>query len=114
MSHHKRGRAKNRRAGCLRCKPQKANGLKGSEANQTWQERKSRVSEREQVEAFLCKAHPLESEEDFWNGDRIFEQDCECSECGHWQENLAKSKVYEPKPLAAPLQPHQTYKASRN
>ncbi len=24
--HHKRGRPKNRRAGCLRCKPHKANG----------------------------------------------------------------------------------------
>lgn len=26
--HHKRGRPKNRRAGCLFCKPQKANGQK--------------------------------------------------------------------------------------
>jgi hypothetical protein len=26
MAHHKRRRAKNRRAGCLLCKPQKANG----------------------------------------------------------------------------------------
>jgi hypothetical protein len=25
--HHKRGRAKNRRAGCLMCKPHKANGV---------------------------------------------------------------------------------------
>jgi len=27
--HHKRGRPKNRRAGCLMCKPHKANGAKG-------------------------------------------------------------------------------------
>lgn len=26
--NHKRGRAKNRRAGCLMCKPHKANGVK--------------------------------------------------------------------------------------
>ncbi len=26
MAHHKRGRPKNRRAGCLHCKPHKANG----------------------------------------------------------------------------------------
>lgn len=26
MGHHKRGRAKNQRAGCLMCKPHKANG----------------------------------------------------------------------------------------
>ncbi len=26
--HHKRGRAKNRRAGCLMCKPHKMNGWK--------------------------------------------------------------------------------------
>jgi len=28
MAHHKRGRPKNRRAGCLLCKPHKANGAK--------------------------------------------------------------------------------------
>jgi hypothetical protein len=28
MANHKRGRAKNRRAGCLMCKPWKANGAK--------------------------------------------------------------------------------------
>ena len=31
MSHHKRKRPKNRRAGCLLCKPQKANGAKLSD-----------------------------------------------------------------------------------
>lgn len=29
MAHHKRRRPKSRRAGCLLCKPHKANGLKG-------------------------------------------------------------------------------------
>lgn len=28
MAHFKRGRAKNRRAGCLMCKPHKANGIR--------------------------------------------------------------------------------------
>lgn len=28
MAHHKRKRPKNRRAGCLMCKPHKANGVK--------------------------------------------------------------------------------------
>jgi len=48
MAHHKRGRAKNRRSGCLWCKPHKANGSKGSWNSQTYQEQKARVSEREQ------------------------------------------------------------------
>jgi hypothetical protein len=30
MGHHKRGRPKNRRAGCLLCKPWKVNGAGGS------------------------------------------------------------------------------------
>jgi hypothetical protein len=36
--HHKRRRPKNRRAGCLLCKPQKANGAKGTRAAKTRQE----------------------------------------------------------------------------
>jgi len=48
MSHHKRRRRKNARAGCLLCKPHKANGAKGTVDAQTWQERRARVSEREQ------------------------------------------------------------------
>ena len=31
MAHHKRRRPKNRRAGCLLCKPHKANGAKNRE-----------------------------------------------------------------------------------
>jgi len=44
--HHKRRRPKSRRAGCLLCKPWKANGAKGTEASQTFQERKARQLER--------------------------------------------------------------------
>lgn len=33
MANHKRGKAKNQRAGCLLCKPHKANGTKGSAAS---------------------------------------------------------------------------------
>jgi len=51
MAHHKRGKRKNRRSGCRLCKPHKANGSKGSLVHQTWQERKARLSEHEQVTA---------------------------------------------------------------
>ena len=49
MAHHKRRKPKNARAGCLLCKPHKANGCSGSHAAQTRQELRARVSEREQV-----------------------------------------------------------------
>lgn len=39
--NHKRKRPKDRRAGCLSCKPHKSNGSKGSAKNQTIQERKA-------------------------------------------------------------------------
>lgn len=43
--NHKRKRPKNRRAGCLLCKPHKANGAKGSKESQTMQERRARARE---------------------------------------------------------------------
>jgi hypothetical protein len=46
--HHKRKRSKNRRAGCLLCKPHKGNGSSNKFCNQTRQEQKARISEREQ------------------------------------------------------------------
>lgn len=46
--HHKRRRPKNRRAGCLYCKPHKANGAKGRAKQQTMQARKARASARHQ------------------------------------------------------------------
>lgn len=48
MANHKRRRPKNRRSGCIFCKPFKANGSKGTLEAQTWQERRARVSESEQ------------------------------------------------------------------
>jgi len=48
MAHHKRRKRKDIRAGCLMCKPHKSNCNKGSEAHQTWQERRARLTEREQ------------------------------------------------------------------
>lgn len=48
MAHHKRKKAKNARAGCLLCKPHKANGCKGKVCNQTRQERRARLKEKEQ------------------------------------------------------------------
>jgi len=46
--HHKRRKPKTSRAGCLMCKPHKANYRKDRLASQTWQERKARLSEAEQ------------------------------------------------------------------
>ena len=48
MAHHKRGKPKSSRAGCLMCKAQKANCRKDMLEYQTWQEKKARLSEREQ------------------------------------------------------------------
>lgn len=45
MGHHKRGRTKNRRAGCLLCKPHKSNGVDAPRL----QELRARASEREQL-----------------------------------------------------------------
>lgn len=47
MAHHKRKRPKNRRSGCLMCKPHKANGAKDRD---TWQEKRAKISEKEQRE----------------------------------------------------------------
>ena len=47
--HHKRRRPKNRRAGCLLCKPHKANGERGSEASLRHADRRALVSAREQL-----------------------------------------------------------------
>jgi hypothetical protein len=52
--HHKRKRPKNRRSGCLMCKPHKANGASKKLCNQTWQERKARLAEREQRRQVEC------------------------------------------------------------
>ena len=41
MAHHRRGRAKNRRAGCLMCKPHKANGAQGETSRQTLRDKAS-------------------------------------------------------------------------
>jgi hypothetical protein len=46
--HHKRKRPKDRRAGCLLCKPHKSNRAKDKEESQTLQERKARESEESQ------------------------------------------------------------------
>ena len=48
MAHHKRGRRKNARAGCLLCHGYKANGVKGTRNAQPVQELRARISEAEQ------------------------------------------------------------------
>jgi len=49
MSNHKRKRPKSSRAGCLMCKPHKDQRRKDCLGSQTMQERRARVSKREQV-----------------------------------------------------------------
>lgn len=46
--HHKRGRPKSRRSGCLFCKPHKHQRSKDREDSQTMQERRARVGDKEQ------------------------------------------------------------------
>ena len=48
MAHHKRKKRKNARAGCIMCKPHKANGNKGTWSAQPIQELLARLSEKEQ------------------------------------------------------------------
>lgn len=48
MGHFKRGRAKDRRAGCLWCKPHKSCALKDSWRSWTRQERRAHENEEEQ------------------------------------------------------------------
>jgi len=86
MAHHKRRRAKNRRAGCLFCKPHKANGAKDRDPHC---EIRAKIATREQV-----KGDPYVSIWDDWE-----DEPCDCSTCCEWEENLAEA----PSRLATPL-----------
>lgn len=48
--NHKRGRPKNRRAGCLMCKPWKGNGMRAKAWNLTLYERRARIGDRERAQ----------------------------------------------------------------
>lgn len=75
MSHHKRRRPKNRRPGCLLCKPQKANGIKGNLHAQTRQEQKAIATEGEQIDELGLEAVTEEEfEEAVREGQRLQEQ----------------------------------------
>lgn len=52
MAHHKRRKRKSSRAGCICCKPWKANGMKNSSkwGSITVHERRARAREREQLQ----------------------------------------------------------------
>jgi len=50
MAHHKRGRRKNARAGCLLCKMHKANGCRGGKYNRRRLEHRALISEKEQIQ----------------------------------------------------------------
>ena len=47
--HHKRGRPKQARAGCLMCKPHKSNGACARHADMTWGNRRRFASGRDQL-----------------------------------------------------------------
>ncbi len=53
MAHHKRHRRKDARAGCLLCKPQKANGAKGTRGALSAPELRAVISEEEQLREFF-------------------------------------------------------------
>ena len=79
MAHHKRGKRKNARAGCIMCKSHKANGLKGVADNQTKQEQIAVRGEREQREeaALREEAADLNDRVDLAHGaarDKIFDR----------------------------------------
>jgi len=57
MAHHKRGRPRSARAGCLSCKPHKANQLKDAWGSQTRQEQGARHGEEEQRDALEEDPH---------------------------------------------------------
>lgn len=89
MGHHKRGRAKNRRAGCLFCKPQKLCGQK-TKVRDKIPEQVAQLSFREQLAEGLSY-----DREWFWDelsDEEWFYEPCDCSECGSWQENLAEAQ----------------------
>ncbi len=47
MSHHKRGKPKHQRAGCLYCKPHKDERVKGAKESKAPQERRADLNENE-------------------------------------------------------------------
>jgi len=55
--NHKRRRAKNRRAGCLLCKPHKGNGMKGRRQHEPLHTKKSRADAQTQLSESVL-AHP--------------------------------------------------------
>ena len=56
--HHKRKRPKNRRAGCLLCKPWKANGYaRTAEGGEKFSDRRRRVAADTDVN--IARRHPL-------------------------------------------------------
>lgn len=58
--NHKRGRPKNRRSGCLFCKPHKANGTKGTRNAQTPQELRAPSPEEYQDSYGTYKDYPVQ------------------------------------------------------
>ena len=94
MGHFKRGRPKNRRAGCLLCHPNKANGQKARVRNSP-QETSAKLSESEQVFNIYTDYWAFDYDYDddgHWDGPC---SDSSCPEC-FWEENLAEARLTEP------------------
>lgn len=60
--HHKRGRRKDRRAGCLMCKPHKSTALKDTKAAQTVQERRSNYVLLDAYDAWIYDTYDGDSD----------------------------------------------------
>ena len=56
--HHKRRRPKNRRAGCLLCKPHKGNGMKSRSIHRALSDRRSIASMARQLLDMEADRHP--------------------------------------------------------
>ncbi len=109
MPHHKRGRAKNRRAGCLMCKPHKMNGVKkrGALTRQGWHEltgpwRRELTGHLRLVEGVdsLSRMAPWERE----HGEGAHEpcDDPRC-DCGWASDPLVQNVEHRTEPLTATL-----------
>lgn len=56
MAHHKRGKPKNARSGCLFCKYHKGNGFKGRRCDQTRQEKRAMIADKEWRSVYFDEA----------------------------------------------------------
>lgn len=87
--HHKRKRHKNRRAGCLLCKPHKGNGMKGSFQYMEHRYQVADIAAHQELEEVMTPGFNDEAEENFIDANNLWEyewdlvlqfqhKDCDC------------------------------------